>query len=407
MAAPFLSLRLSKPSLSFSVPEMKSWSRFRDNRASKGLMVYLRSAILRADSASRPLSGSLVNKERNAAERGQKRTDLGGSFINMESAGWTHGAAGMALGAVAAWLGMGTEPASGYLFPVLVGASAVLVGVGLMFRGNRRTAVSGLVSLPSACSLATRQGAEAEAAGSALLGHEMKNYLCTLKGNARLLRNRMPGDDQAIIDRIDRVVEKLESFTRRMGTGEAATGLGALKPVPPAQAAQVCVRTHFHKHLEAFRFCEDSAASALLCDPGRLEQVFLNLFANSLEAGAGRIETSVRSEGRRLIVRIEDDGRGCAPDDLGRIFEPFFTTKTGPARRGLGMFIVQSIVENHGGSVRVVSKNGSPGAGTGLVFTLDFPQPSRGAIGARPVPLVAAMASATEEWMLAPLVPQP
>jgi signal transduction histidine kinase len=318
----------------------------------------------------------------------------------------------MALGAVAAWLGMGSEAGGGYLFPALVGVSAVLAGIGLLFRGNRRPAgigsFSSVSSVSSACSLATRNGAEAEAAGSALLGHEMKNYLCTLKGNARLLRNRMPGDDQAIIDRIDRVVEKLESFTRRIGTGEAATGLGALKPMPPSQAAEACVRTHFHKRLDAFRFCEDSAAPALLCDPGRLEQVFLNLFANSLEAGAGRIETSVRSEGRRLIVRIEDDGRGCEPDDLARIFEPFYTTKTGPVRRGLGMFIVQSIVENHGGSVRVTSKNGSPGGSTGLVFTLDFPQPSRVGVPLRPIPLVAATASVEEEWMLnSPLYHRP
>jgi signal transduction histidine kinase len=236
-------------------------------------------------------------------------------------------------------------------------------------------------------------GRGTEAEGAALLGHEMKNYLCTLKGNARLLRQRMPTGDQAIIDRIDRVVEKLESFTRGLGDGDAATGLKALASVPPAQAARACARMHFPRRSGAFRFSEEPAVPALLCDSDRLEQVFLNLYANAFEAGAGRVDTAVRREGDRLLVRIEDDGRGCARDDLERIFEPFFTTKPGPARRGLGMFIVRSIVENHGGRIRVATKNGSEGGRTGLIITLDFPSPDDGDGPAR-----IAMRSALPDW---------
>jgi len=101
--------------------------------------------------------------------------------------------------------------------------------------------------------------------------------------------------------------------------------------------------------------------------------VFLNLYANALEAGATRVSTSMRRLGDKIRIRIEDDGKGCAQEDLARIFEPFFTTKPGPARRGLGMFIVQSIVENHGGRIRTESKNGAKAGSHGLIFTLEFP----------------------------------
>jgi len=307
----------------------------------------------------------------------------------------------MALGAMAVWLGKEAGNGSGFLIPACFGLSAVLAFLGWEARGNLRRGGLGLASFALAGSRLGKD-AQTEAGGAALLGHEMKNYLCTLKGNALLLRQRVPSDGQAIIDRIDRVVEKLETFTRQLGAGEAATSLRALTPLSCAQMAQACARTHFHKRIEAFRFSEDPATPALLCDPGRLDQVFLNLYANALEAGASRIETAIRREGGRLVLRIEDDGRGCAEEDLARIFEPFFTTKSGPARRGLGMFIVQSIIENHGGSVHVATKNNSAAGSSGLIFTLEFPQPWRGAVSARPAPLIVAPDSAAREWMLAP-----
>jgi signal transduction histidine kinase len=280
---------------------------------------------------------------------------------------WTNGMACMALGAVAAYVGMWTVNGGGALMPMIFSLAAALAGVGLVAR--RR---------PAPDSASAAGGAPAAppdaAADAALLGHEMKNYLCTLKGNAILLRQRVPSNDQIILDRIDRVVEKLESFTWGLsGARNAATSAISLSPVRPADAARACVRTHFHRHAETFACDEGGEPAALLCDPGRLEQVFLNLYANSLEAGARHVETRVRRVGERLVVRIEDDGRGCAREDLERIFEPFFTTKQGPARRGLGMFIVQSIVENHGGRIAVGTKNGSAEGSTGLVFTLDFP----------------------------------
>jgi signal transduction histidine kinase len=367
---------------------MKNMSLIRDLRTSK-------------DSANpaRARSGLLAGKERKDGERGQNRTAWKDSFLHMWNVRWAHAAAGMTLGALAVGLGKEAENAPAFLIPVCMCLS-ILVAMGVWgARGARRGSRFGLASFASAGPAIGGAG-QSEGEGAALLSHEMKNYLCTLKGNAHLLRQRVPSDGQAIIDRIDRVVEKLEGFTRLLGAGEAATSLGDLTPMHPAQAARACARTHFHKRIDAFRFHEDPSAPALLCDPGRLDQVFLNLYANAFEAGAVRIDTKIRREGGRLILRIEDDGRGCSEEDLPRIFEPFFTTKPGPVRRGLGMFIVQSIVENHGGSVLVATKNDSPEGRTGLIFTLDFPQPWRGEVSTRPAPLKAALASSDQVWML-------
>jgi signal transduction histidine kinase len=277
-----------------------------------------------------------------------------------------------ALGAFAAYLGFWW---SGNGNPAILMSMVFALGM----------AVTGLAMVAKARGMVIRRESDAETAfkaqrsldedrngDAALLGHEMKNYLCTLKGNASLLRQRIQGNDRLIIDRIDRVVEKLESFTRTMGKGPDATGCGLFWGVRLGDVAAFCMKTHFHRHSDGFTWDVQADAPTLLGDPDRLEQVFLNLYSNSLEAGAMRVHTTIRRDGNNLLVRIEDDGRGCAQEDLDRIFTPFFSTKEGPARRGLGMFIVQSIVENHGGTIKARTKNGTT-AGHGLIFTLKFP----------------------------------
>jgi signal transduction histidine kinase len=324
----------------------------------------------------------------------------------MRNQSWSHAAAGMALGALGAWLGIAAVRGHDGLAPLFLSLSAGLAVIAIAalrdrHRGGRdrlQLKASGRLRVPPA----REAGPAPEDDRSALVGHEMKNYLCTLKGNARLLRQRVTVRDQVILDRIDRVVEKLESFSRGLGAaGNAATGMGEPVPFRPVDAARTCARTHFHKRMADFRFGDDPHATEMLCDPGRFEQVLLNLYANALEAGARRIETEAIRDQDRLLIRVEDDGQGCAREDLQRIFEPFFTTKTGPARRGLGMFIVQSIVENHRGRVRVAAKNGGADGRTGLIFTLEFPLPARKPEAVRPIPLLEAELPAEETWMLA------
>jgi signal transduction histidine kinase len=291
---------------------------------------------------------------------------------------------------------------SGLSSLLLVFALAMAAAGGAALPGIGRRSAGGAASVKDDAGSSRRDGDVA-----ALVGHEMKNYLCALKGNARLLRDRInDGNDKAIMDRIDRAVEKLESFTRNMNVPASATSNRHAWRMRLGDEAKSCVAMHFLKDAERFKWELAEGAVEFLGDPDRMEQVFLNLYANALEAGASQIATSVFRCLDRLEVRIEDDGPGCAPADLIRIFEPFFTTKPGPARRGLGMFIVQSIVENHGGRIRVRSKNSDKGEAHGLVFTLDFPLtvpvgPGKGGPGTPgPAPL-----RREERWLLA--LPEP
>jgi signal transduction histidine kinase len=126
-------------------------------------------------------------------------------------------------------------------------------------------------------------------------------------------------------------------------------------------------------------------------DKQRLQQVFLNLTKNALEAleGAGDITISaVQRSGRpsgeaarhfkslaqcelneaAVEIEIRDNGHGIPPDVLPRIFDPFFTTKDVGKGSGLGLFVVFEIIEEHGGCIAAESEPGK-----GSVFYLRLP----------------------------------
>ena len=110
----------------------------------------------------------------------------------------------------------------------------------------------------------------------------------------------------------------------------------------------------------------------LIAVKDQIEQALINLLTNAsyacAEKNGGRIRIKARVRGQMLEIRVEDNGVGISPEHLSRIFEPFFTTKPREKGTGLGLNIVQSIVERHRGKIKVKSK---PGEGT--VFSLLFP----------------------------------
>jgi len=107
------------------------------------------------------------------------------------------------------------------------------------------------------------------------------------------------------------------------------------------------------------------------CYPAQLNQVFLNLITNAVQAiehdhGEIRIQTAVVDE--YAVIRISDNGQGIPTEHLNRIFEPFFTTKPVGQGTGLGLSICYQIIEKHSGIIQVESH-----VGVGTTFTIKIP----------------------------------
>jgi signal transduction histidine kinase len=102
----------------------------------------------------------------------------------------------------------------------------------------------------------------------------------------------------------------------------------------------------------------------ILCQAGKLGQVFLNLLLNAVQAieGRGIIRLSSGQAGDWLWVEIADNGCGISADKLANIFDPFFTTKEIGKGTGLGLHVAKAAVEMHGGELAVTSAEGSGAA---------------------------------------------
>ena len=113
-------------------------------------------------------------------------------------------------------------------------------------------------------------------------------------------------------------------------------------------------------------------------DPSQLQQVFLNLITNAIDAhdgkpyGSIRITTQADLERQMAVVKVADAGSGIKPEHLNRIFDPFFTTKAVGKGTGLGLSICFSIVKRLGGSLTVQSEVGK---GTEFAVQLPFTPP--------------------------------
>jgi signal transduction histidine kinase len=109
---------------------------------------------------------------------------------------------------------------------------------------------------------------------------------------------------------------------------------------------------------------------SVLCRPGQLNQVFMNILSNAIQAIGenGTITINTRREDEWAIVQITDTGRGMPPEVISHIFNPFFTTKAVGEGTGLGLSISHGIIQDHGGKIAVDSE-----VGRGTTFTLRIP----------------------------------
>ncbi len=111
---------------------------------------------------------------------------------------------------------------------------------------------------------------------------------------------------------------------------------------------------------------ENSRVKAI---PWKLEEVMLNVLINAMEAmpDGGEIDIKNWKDGDEVVIKISDRGVGIRPEDLDRVLDPFFTTKKVGEGTGLGLSICFGIMETHGGTIEIRSKQGE---GTTVALTL-------------------------------------
>ncbi|MFO1153560.1 MAG: ATP-binding protein [Rhodospirillales bacterium] len=206
------------------------------------------------------------------------------------------------------------------------------------------------------------------------LTHELNQpvaALRTLTDNALLLlqRNRsdaVRGNLEMIgrtIDRMGKITSQLKSFARKSSGHPEPSPVSACLDHALALVEARLTR----QHIQVVRTGDRPDVTAM-CDPTRLEQVFVNLLGNAIDAlsegrptdcARGRIEVEIEllpageQKDDRVRIRFRDNGPGVPPDVLARMFEPFFTTKAAGVGLGLGLTISEDILREVGGRLAV------------------------------------------------------
>jgi signal transduction histidine kinase len=214
------------------------------------------------------------------------------------------------------------------------------------------------------------------------LAHEIGSPLQVLNGRARALaaRANLPHDLRrtaeilaAESDRITRIVQQLLTFARH-----ANPSMTMVQLLPPVRdIVELLQHEASHRGVQlALRHAE--SLPMVMADAPQIQQVVMNLLTNALRATprGGCIEVTLEITGDpadhatapALLLTVTDTGHGVPNELLPRIFEPFFTTQTHQGGIGLGLGIVKSIVEAHGGAVSLRTR-----AGAGTTVTVSLP----------------------------------
>ena len=204
---------------------------------------------------------------------------------------------------------------------------------------------------------------------SAVLAHEIRNPLASLKGNAQLLARSLPEGDRPRA-KADRVVEeaiRLEHLTNDL-LAFARSGEIAIAEADPAALVRDAAAA-----VDAARVRVDDAGAPRTwpLDAARMRQVLVNLLENAVEMSEGPVEARVTRAGGALRIAVRDHGPGIPEADLPRLFEPFFTRRT--RGTGLGLAVCKRLVELHGGTIAARNADGG-----GAELVLELPRRASG-----------------------------
>jgi signal transduction histidine kinase len=204
------------------------------------------------------------------------------------------------------------------------------------------------------------------------VAHEVKNPLMTLSLGVDYFLNRKPEnpdeaqlaqDMKEAVHRASSVINVLLDYSRPRPLQRTSEDIHNI-----IENSFTLVRHQLNKQRVTVVREFDTTLPALLLDRTRIEQVFVNLFFNAMQAMPPGGTLAVRTLPSDLYVDdpdapagvtvvVDDTGHGIMPENLGKLFEPFFTTKPPGQGTGLGLTITRKIMEMHGGSVILRNRN--------------------------------------------------
>jgi signal transduction histidine kinase len=212
------------------------------------------------------------------------------------------------------------------------------------------------------------------------VAHEINNPLAGMQNCVRTLSKSAGADKRQVqylemlqegLSRIARTVRQLLDFARESPPRMSRVNVGSL--------LERCLSLLAHelagRKIACNRFLSGELPG-ISADPQQLEQVFVNLLMNALDAmtegGTLTVSAALREGGSRLVeVIVADTGAGIPAQHLPRIFDPFFTTKEVGKGTGLGLSVSYGIIKAHGGAIEVESE---PGKGSTFKVLLPVTQ---------------------------------
>lgn len=216
---------------------------------------------------------------------------------------------------------------------------------------------------------------------AAMLAHDLGSPLSSISGHLQLMLEdtSRSADEQQRLNLILNQVERLSDTIRNFLTSVSGVeghftdcDLNALL----IHLMELTGPLLTERKITA-RVSTDPAMPLLKADPNQLQQLFLNLLTNAMDAmkDGGEMQVSTRFVAEsavattgQALVKIQDTGTGMEPEHLKNLFRPFFSTKEFGRGTGLGLAICKEIVKIHGGQISVESESGK-----GTVFTISFP----------------------------------
>ncbi|MBY4896963.1 ATP-binding protein [Cupriavidus sp. AU9028] len=223
----------------------------------------------------------------------------------------------------------------------------------------------------------------------ATLSHELRNPIAPMRNAVNLMRlegvavgsaaSTTLSHCQAVLDRqlthLTRLVDDLLDMGR-ITSGKVELQLSRVELSDIVARAVESARPSLDRRRQQLDLRLPPMPVVLRADSIRLIQVLQNLLLNSSKFSppASRIEVSCQLEAQALELRVRDEGRGIAAEDLENVFDLFFQSKAGAkvseeGGLGIGLSLCRSLVELHGGSIRA----SSAGEGMGATFTVRLP----------------------------------